>query len=118
MKIILFLLLLCAISRAQDAKTTFDPYSFMDDAKPSAKSDYSKPAPTYPDTPTRMGTLEINNDTYGPGKNSDQFGRPTRYEVIGQPKANTDFMKVKGDAYGDGIGMDQFGRPVKAKPAW
>lgn len=59
---------------------------------------------------------KITPNVYGLGVNSDQFGRPTQYEVIGQPNANTSLLEVKQDAYGLGVGMDQFGRPVKNVP--
>ncbi|MPN30801.1 hypothetical protein SDC9_178272 [bioreactor metagenome] len=66
----------------------------------------------------KLGLLDIQEDAYGLGIGMDQYGRPVKYEVIGQPKANTDLLKVKPNAYGSGVGMDQYGRPVKAKTAW
>jgi hypothetical protein len=53
-------------------------------------------------------------DTYGPGVNSDATGRPFKWQTQdGEDVApNT---KVKPDAYGPDVGMDEYGRPVKAR---
>jgi len=117
MKSILFLFILCGVAGAQDLNSILDPMSCI--GKPS-KPVENKPASTSTalDAATKMGLLDIKTDAYGLGVHSDQFGRPTRYEVIGQPKANADLLNVKPNAYGFGVGADQFGRPVKAKTAW
>lgn len=59
------------------------------------------------------GTLNVYENAYGLGKHMDQYGRPVRYEVIGNPTADTTLLEVAPNAYGLGVGMDQFGRAVK-----
>lgn len=55
-------------------------------------------------------------DAYGPGIHSDQYGRPFKWQT--QDGQSDPFLKVKPNAYGPGIGSDQYGRPVKAVPAY
>lgn len=54
-------------------------------------------------------------NTYGPGVNSDATGRPFKYQTRDgqdlQPNS-----RIEPDGYGYGVDMDEYGRPVKAKP--
>ena len=58
---------------------------------------------------------EIKVDHYGHGVHSDQYGRPTSFEVVGQPYENTSHLQVQQNAYGLGVHADQYGRPVRTK---
>jgi capsid protein len=55
----------------------------------------------------------INTNAYGYGVHSDQYGRPTSFEVVGQPYENTSHLQVQQNAYGLGVHADQYGRPVR-----
>lgn len=61
---------------------------------------------------------EIRPHAYGPGIHSDEYGRPVKYQVQGEPNADTTLLQVKPNAYGHGVGMDQYGRLVKLVPAY
>ena len=54
------------------------------------------------------------NDTYGPGINSDATGRPSTWQT-NDGQSVPPGTKVKPNVYGPGIGQDEFGRPVKPK---
>jgi hypothetical protein len=61
------------------------------------------------------GTVQPN--AYGLGVNSDQYGRPTTYQLQNGQQLDPIFNAgVKQNAYGPGIGQDQFGRPVYNAP--
>ena len=57
----------------------------------------------------------VNSNAYGYGVHSDQYGRPTTFEVVGQPYENTSHLQVQQNAYGLGVHADQYGRPVRTK---
>jgi hypothetical protein len=59
-----------------------------------------------------------NKVTSVPAVSMDQYGRPIKMEVQGQPQVSGELLKVKPNAYGLGVGMDQYGRPVKAVSAY
>lgn len=67
---------------------------------------------------SNYGDLSITTNTYGLGTHADQYGRPVKFEVIGQPNADTSLLNVTPNAYGLGVHQDQFGRPVQATPGW
>lgn len=69
------------------------------------------------DAPQNWGTDTVQPNAYGLGTGMNQYGQPVRYQVIGQPDADTSLLQVKPNAYGLGVGMDQFGRPVRVVPA-
>lgn len=103
---------------------TPDPleYNFSFDRKPRQQTEsspysYGYQQPDYSSSYS-SGTLRIKPNAYGLGVNSDQYGRPVRYEVIENPQANTDLLRVKQNAYGPGVGSDQYGRPIGIKPAY
>lgn len=57
--------------------------------------------------------LDVRPNAYGLGVNSDQYGRPHRYETgEGRPTDPIQQEGVKRDAYGLGVHADEFGRPV------
>ena len=59
----------------------------------------------------------ITPNTYGPGVNSDQYGRPQTYHLQDGQQLSPIFQGgVQQNAYGPGVGMDQFGRPVTSGP--
>jgi hypothetical protein len=61
--------------------------------------------------------LTITPNTYGPGVNSDQYGRPQTYYLQDGQQLSPIFQGgVQQNAYGPGVGMDQFGRPVTSGP--
>jgi len=61
--------------------------------------------------------LTITPNTYGPGVNSDQYGRPQTYYLQDGSQLSPIFQGgVQQNAYGPGVGMDQFGRPVTSGP--
>ena len=61
--------------------------------------------------------LTITPNAYGPGVNSDQYGRPQTYYLQDGQQLSPIFQGgVKQNAYGPGVGMDQFGRPVYSGP--
>ena len=61
--------------------------------------------------------LTITPNTYGPGVNSDQYGRPQTYYLQDGQQLSPIFQGgVQQNAYGSGVGMDQFGRPVTSGP--
>ena len=64
------------------------------------------------DTSVAFGGYQPN--AYGLGVNSDQYGRPFKWQT---PDAGTDsFLEVTPNAYGLGAHADQYGRPVHAVP--
>jgi hypothetical protein len=69
-------------------------------------------------TQTTTISKGIHPNAYGLGIHSDEYGRPVKYQVQGEPEADTTLLQVKQDAYGPGVGMDQYGRPVKTVPAY
>jgi hypothetical protein len=58
------------------------------------------------------------HDAYGLGVHSDQYGRPVKWEVQGNPEADTSLLRVQQNTYGMGVHSDQYGRPVRLRPAW
>ena len=59
----------------------------------------------------------ITPNAYGPGVNSDQYGRPQTYYLQDGSQLSPIFQGgVQQNAYGPGVGMDQFGRPVRSGP--
>jgi hypothetical protein len=61
--------------------------------------------------------LTITPNAYGPGVNSDQYGRPQTYYLQDGQQLSPIFQGgVQQNAYGPGVGMDQFGRPVYSAP--
>jgi hypothetical protein len=59
----------------------------------------------------------ITPNAYGPGLNSDQYGRPQTYYLQDGQQLSPIFQGgVQQNAYGPGVGMDQFGRPVHSGP--
>jgi len=59
----------------------------------------------------------ITPNAYGPGVNSDQYGRPQTYYLQDGQQLSPIFQGgVQQNAYGPGVGMDQFGRPVHSGP--
>lgn len=102
------------------AAVNTDQYKAQKAANKAQLAQYKTPTQTNTQpisTPTQpavqdWGTEKITPNTYGPGQNSDQYGRNVKYEVIGQPKADTTTLQVKPKVYGD-QGADQYGRPVK-----
>jgi hypothetical protein len=61
------------------------------------------------------GTIQPN--AYGLGVNSDQYGRPTTYQLQNGQQLDPIFNEgVKQNVYGPGVGQDQFGRPVYNAP--
>jgi hypothetical protein len=67
-------------------------------------------------------TLRINENAYGLGVHSDQYGRVIEYKPVtppGAPKLMPDpLLRVDPNVYGPGIGRDQYGRPVEAVPKY
>jgi hypothetical protein len=53
-------------------------------------------------------------DTYGPGINSDATGKPSTWQTNDGQTVQPG-TKVKPDVYGPGVGQDEYGRSVKAK---
>lgn len=104
MKKILLLIFLCAVN-VNAADTVQDAIK----AKTEAKKAQDAQKKAIEDDQL----LDIKPNKYGQGVNSDQYGRPTKYEVIGDPAADTSLLKVKQDAYGSGVSQDQYGRAVK-----
>lgn len=70
----------------------------------------------YQQQPTYYGQT-IRPNAYGPGVNSDQYGRPQTYYLQDGQQLSPIFQGgVQQNAYGPGVGMDQFGRPVHSGP--
>ncbi|MDH3978460.1 MAG: hypothetical protein OEU86_08090 [Gammaproteobacteria bacterium] len=57
---------------------------------------------------TTNENLELKNDAYGLGVDSDQYGRPWQ-------KSDPN-MNLQKDAYGPGVHADQYGRPIQQQP--
>lgn len=68
-------------------------------------------------TTQNWGLYTVQPNAYGLGTGMNQYGQPVRYQVIGQPNADTSLLQVQPNAYGLGVGMDQFGRAVRVVPA-
>jgi hypothetical protein len=68
-------------------------------------------------TPTLLPPYQ--NNTYGPGINSDSTGRPFTWQPQ-TPQAGPTMpdptLNVRPDVYGPGVGSDQYGRPVTGRP--
>jgi len=69
------------------------------------------------DTTQNWGIDTVQPNAYGLGTGMNQYGQPVRYQIIGQPNADTSLLQVQPNAYGLGVGMDQFGRAVRVVPA-
>jgi hypothetical protein len=61
--------------------------------------------------------VTVQPNVYGLGVNSDQYGRPSTYQLQnGQPLDPIFDQGVRQNAYGPGVGEDQFGRAVYNAP--
>lgn len=84
-------------------------YAASQGCSPQQASDRLRVIPSRPYNSS--GTIQPN--AYGLGVNSDQYGRPTTYQLQNGKQLDPIFNAgVKQNVYGPGIGQDQFGRPV------
>ena len=84
-------------------------------------SDFSGRGSTLQTTSRSINTSElssvvVNENAYGLGVHSDQYGRPVRYSVPNGVPGET--LKVQQNAYGLGVHSDQYGRPVRTEPGF
>jgi hypothetical protein len=79
---------------------------------------YSEPnQPQAVPNQTYNSPTSVQPNAYGLGVNSDQYGRPSTYQLQNGQQLDPIFNEgVKQNTYGPGVGQDQFGRPVYNAP--
>ena len=63
-------------------------------------------------------TGELNENAYGLGVHSDQYGRAVKYIDANTNKPCGPLTKIQPDKYGLGGHADQYGNPIKVVPAY